>query len=87
MQLNSELSTHLVPAKDRPGEPFREKGPVSGAFSYSGGGIRTRDLRVMSPRLHMDSRDTVECELDAGGNVEGTKHSENSPLLTFVDLG
>ena len=26
-----------------------KKGPVSGAFSYSGGGIRTRDLRVMSP--------------------------------------
>src|SRR5690348_4094148 len=26
-----------------------KKGPVSGAFSYSGGRIRTRDLRVMSP--------------------------------------
>ena len=29
------------------------KGPVSGAFSYSGGGIRTRDLRVMSPTSYL----------------------------------
>ncbi len=28
----------------------KEKSPFYGDFSYSGGGIRTRDLRVMSPR-------------------------------------
>ena len=35
----AEVSTHLVPAGDLPPDPGHEKGPVSGAFSYSGGGF------------------------------------------------
>ena len=44
---NADLGTRLVPGPDR--TSGQKKNPGFPGFSYSGGGIRTRDLRVMSP--------------------------------------
>jgi hypothetical protein len=43
-----KIGTTLAPRRSFRTEPFTTKGPYLRAFLSSGGGIRTRDLRVMS---------------------------------------
>ena len=45
----AEIGTILEPRRILGAAREREKAPIDRAFSNSGGGIRTRDLRVMSP--------------------------------------
>src|SRR5215213_2185407 len=68
-----EISTRLVPAGGLATRLRTRKSPVSGAFSYSGGRIRTCDLRVMSPTSYLAAppRDGLTMVAMAGGRAGG----------------
>jgi hypothetical protein len=54
---NHGIDARLVPGWYPHGHPITSdaarKTPLCGAFAHSGGGIRTRDLRVMSPASYL----------------------------------
>src|SRR3954453_1885124 len=75
-----------MPRRRRRPNPSKEKGPVSRAFFSSGGGIRTRDLRVMSPTSYLTAPPRV-----AGTNLAGVNGSSTAlggrHRLVLVEVG